>query len=137
MTINGRLVLLVVATGLFVRVWMANERPRVRNRVTTRSQATCWMPPPDPAPRAAAAPARSEEVVVRPAAVATKAASAAEETWTEYDCPIPLPAGIGSGIYRVVDETGRVARLEIDPSRFADQLIGTVASPTDFLMTTH
>jgi len=33
--------------------------------------------------------------------------------WTAATCPIPLPAGIASGAYRVVNATGRVAQLEI------------------------
>jgi hypothetical protein len=64
-----------------------------------------------------------------------KSGSFLEERWTETNCPIPLPAGIGSGIYRVVDDTGRVARLEIAPATTRDPAFG-LAAVSDFLITT-
>jgi len=42
-------------------------------------------------------------------------ASPTEEVWTSSTCPIPLPTGIQCGTYRVVNNAGRVARLEIAP----------------------
>jgi hypothetical protein len=34
-----------------------------------------------------------------------------EEVWTAATCPIELPVGLDAGEFRVVDDTGRVARL--------------------------
>ena len=65
----------------------------------------------------------------------TPATASAEEIWTVGGCPIPLPAGIAAGNYRVVDDTGRVARLEI---AVADRAVVDTNSrevPADFQMT--
>jgi hypothetical protein len=59
-----------------------------------------------------------------------------EETWTEADCPIPLPAGIGGGTYRVVDDTGRVARLEIPSSSAVSFHTGAPVVEPELCMTT-
>jgi hypothetical protein len=136
MTINGRLLLLVVVTGLFVRVWTTNDRARARCKSPARSHVTYRMPPPDPVPRAAATPGPAKEVAVRPVAAAIKSAASLEKTWNASTCPIPLPAGIGSGIYRVVDDTGSVARLEIELALALDQNFSAAAVAPDFLMTT-
>jgi len=129
MSTNGRLLLLVLVTGLFIRVWMVNNRTRLRNLPPARPQVAIRLPPPDPTEAA-----RAREVVVRPVSIVRQPAdtvdeafrspisifripgfspAATEELWTETNCPIPLPAGIGNGTWRVVDDTGRVARLEI------------------------
>jgi hypothetical protein len=150
MNINGRLLLLVVATGLFVRIWMVNNRPRTCS--PTRPHVAIHMPPPDPTPRASA-----NEVVVRPVSIVSEppepaentfstrhsalhtrrfSPAALEETWTESTCPIPLPAGIESGIYRVADNTGRVARLEITaPVATAQDARGPVVESELYLTT--
>ena len=107
MTINGRLLLLVVATGFFVRVWSANDQSRSRSVMRTRSQAAVVCPP-NPTPVTAVIAA-----VHQPVSATTSATGTAEEIWTPVGCPIPLPAGMTVGNYRVVDDTGRVARLEI------------------------
>src|SRR5262245_5433007 len=103
MTINGHLLLLVAATGLFVRVWAANDRAhhlRTGNRVA----------------QFAISPTLVREGERRttywPASTRTRTTSL-EDVWTSDSSPIPLPAGIQSGVYRVASDTGRVARLEI------------------------
>jgi len=136
MTINGRLLLLVVVTGLFVRVWMVNERPRVRGKSPAQACVTVRTPPPDPAPRAAAATAPFAEVAFQPTAPTLKLSPPLEEIWNRHNCPIPLPAGICGGVYRVVDDTGRVARLEIEPSMFVDLFGDAPTATADLLMTT-
>ncbi len=134
MRINGRLLLLLVVTGLFVRVWATNDRARGRSKPPARNHVTYRMPPPDPAPQVGAVSAPVKDVVVRPVVATTKPMSSMEETWTETNSPIPLPTGIGTGIYRVVDDTGRVARLVVAPPAFPTQ--EAVAAAPDFLMTT-
>src|SRR5262249_34387966 len=129
MSTNGRLLLLILVTGLFIRVWMVNNRPRQRILPATRSQVAIRLPPPDPTDAA-----RARDVVFRPVSIVRQSVDPVdeafrspisiiripgfsspgmEETWTEANCPVPLPAGIGNGSWRVVDDTGRVARLEI------------------------
>jgi hypothetical protein len=110
MTINGHLLLLVVATGLFVRVWNANDQSRSRMVMRTQSQ-TAVACPPNPVPVT-----NRTAVVHQPDSVSVTTTAQAEEVWTAANCPIPLPAGITAGNYRVVDDTGRVARLEIAAS---------------------
>ena len=107
MTINGRLLLLVVATGAFVRVWSANDQSRSRPVMRTQSQAAVACPP-NPKPVASGTAAMHQ-----PVSATVSVAVTDEEAWTVADCPIPLPAGITAGSYRVVDDTGRVARLEV------------------------
>jgi hypothetical protein len=110
MTINGRLLLLVVATGVFVRVWSANDQSRSRPVMRTQSQTAVACPPnPEPVTSGTAA-------MYQPVSATVSVAATAEEAWTVADCPIPLPAGITAGSYRVVDDTGRVARIEIGMS---------------------
>jgi hypothetical protein len=104
MTINGHLLLLVVATGLFVRLWSTNDRPRPPVVWRTPSRATSTMPPPQPA-------AADCDVSVHTVARTSESDILHEEVWNDSTCPIPLPAGIDTGEYRVVDDTGRVAKL--------------------------
>ena len=107
MTINGHLLLLVAATGLFVRVWNTNGHAKVSPVKTARIQPAVVCPlQPEPI-------AMSIVVVHQPVSVSTAATGPAEEVWTAANSPIPLPAGIAAGNYRVVDDTGRVARLAI------------------------
>jgi len=107
MTINGHLLLLVLATGVFVRIWNANSHTHF-SPVTHVTRQTGVVSLRGPAPVMSAV-----TVVHQPASVTTVTAAPAEENWTLASCPIPLPAGIAVGTYRVVDDTGRVARLEV------------------------
>jgi hypothetical protein len=111
MMINGRLLLLVVATGLFVRVWTANDRPRPRApfRSPDRISGMVTGPHPDSV-------ARRDSTTTVAVSLTTESARRAEENWTANDCPIPLPVGLAGGSYRVVNDSGRVAHLEVAPS---------------------
>jgi hypothetical protein len=152
MSINGRVLLLVLATGLFIRVWMVNNRARLRNLSPARPQVAIRLPPPDPTPKA-----RARDLVVRPVSIVSQPAdpvdeafrnpisvfcipgfspATLEESWTEANCPIPLPAGIGNGTYRVVDDTGRVARLEIAPPAVVISGADTPVAKPELCMTT-
>lgn len=135
MTINGHLILLVVATGAFVRVWNANDQSRSRSVTRTQTAAVC---PADPEP------ANTEMAVVhQPVAVSVSATATSEQVWTRDNCPIPLPAGITGGSYRVVDDTGCVARLELAAAdaeileEILKEILGTNSRevPADFHMT--
>src|SRR5580765_7012787 len=102
MTINGHLLLLVVATGLFVRIWSTNDQSRPRS-MTRPQTAAAWRLDEESAKPVTA-------VMHQPVSVSVSAKGTAEEIWTRDNCPIPLPAGITGGSYRVVDDTGCVAR---------------------------
>lgn len=126
MTINGRLLLLVVATGLFVRIWSANDQSKSRFVPRTRSQ-TAVASPPDPA-----AIFSGYAVVHQPVSAGATTTGPAEDVWTGANCPIPLPVGISAGNYRVVDDTGRVARLEIAGAEGERIVANTREVPADF-----
>ncbi len=129
MMINGRLLLLVAVTLVYVRVWTANDRPRPSAPSRPRSQFTysAWPPSPGPA---------YPLCEVSSVSVAGPATSPIEEFWTAENCPILLPAGITSGAYRVVDDSGRVARLEIAALSPAENATRPVVQP-EFSMTTN
>jgi hypothetical protein len=130
MIINGRLLLLVVATGLFVRVWTANDRPRPRARLRAPDRISAMLigPHPDSASRRDSTPAVAVSMT-------TQTDRSAGEMWTSGDCPIPLPAGLSAGSYRVVNDSGRVARLEIAPSSETNLNAGTsVANPEFYVL---
>ncbi|HTI50305.1 MAG TPA: hypothetical protein VL475_05120 [Planctomycetaceae bacterium] len=111
MKINGRLLLLVVVLGLFIRVWKTNEHPRTRPAARSRSHSTQTLPshataPPDGATRVTTVVERRQ----------MEDAPVDDERWTATTCPIPLPAGIAPGSYRVVSDSGRVAALTVSIS---------------------
>jgi len=115
MTINGRLLLLVVATGLFVRVWTANSGTHHRNHPRTTGHDALVSSSLGSTSLGPTKDAVARPVVYRPITT-NRPASPSEEVWTSSTCPIPLPSGIQCGTYRVVNNAGRVARLEIAPS---------------------
>lgn len=63
-----------------------------------------------------------------------RAGSAAEEVWTPRTAPVPLPQMLSAGIYRVVDDTGRVARLEV--TQVAAAQPGETAAEPDLCVST-
>lgn len=128
MKINGRLLLLLVVTGLFIRVWTANDRNRSRVLPRTRSQAAANFSHPREWPAGRRGLSGSARVIST-----GHARPAAEEVWTERTCPIPLPSGLAGGPYRVVDDAGRVARLEVSEAGAGSSALQTPA-PTDFVM---
>src|SRR5882762_5142643 len=73
---NGRLLLLVVATGLFIRVWMVNNRARLRNLSPARPQVAIRLPPQDPTPTA-----RERDLVVRPVSIVSQPADPVDEAF--------------------------------------------------------
>lgn len=106
--INGRLLLLFAATGLFAHVWSANDRALDRNRARN---ATSVM-------------------------TVTQQIPVLEEAWTANSCPVPLPGEIEGGAYRVIDDTGRVARLEIAPACTSAAIAGTPPSSPEIYVIT-
>lgn len=129
MIINGRLLLLVAVTALFVQVWSGNSGRHGQSVSKARPALSQNLGPwhsIHPVPRPVIA-AHSVSTTVRHEANS-------EEVWTATNSPIGLPAGIAPGVYRVVDDTGRVARLEIAGGH--DHAAGAQAVTADFHMTT-
>ena len=83
---NGRVFLLIAVTGLFIRIWNERDRGHDLPAATTRRTSVTQALP---------------------------TVSVAEEVWTSTTCPIQIPEHLGVGIYRVVNDLGQVASLEI------------------------
>src|SRR5258708_6575927 len=76
MPITGPLLLLILATGVFVRLWNANSQTQFNPVArTTRQTAVAKLPEPAPVPSAAA-------VVHQPVSVSATSSAPAEENWT-------------------------------------------------------
>jgi len=113
MKINGRLLLLAVVTGLFMRIWSeAGLHREVGTPGTQRtvSAAVSALP-------AAPVPSPVIASLLSKTAPAGDQAGQAEE-WIGRSAPIALPQGLTAGTWRVVDDTGRVARLELPEGQF-------------------
>lgn len=132
MTINGRLLLLVVATGLFVRVWTVNDRA-ARGLNPSRSSRQVVRNDTQVSPATFAVARR---VACRSISSTVLSTPSPEEAWTSTSCPIPLPAGVISGAYRVVNDMGRVARLDIAPSLAPVQNASAPVMAPEFYVTT-
>jgi hypothetical protein len=128
MMINGRLLLLVAVTALFVRVWSGNSGRHGQS--VSRAHPALSQ---NLGPWHAIHPV-SRPVVAAHSVSATTHHDAHEEVWTVTTSPIALPAGMAPGVYRVVDDTGRVARLEIASGH--EHTAGSHVVPADFHMAT-
>ncbi|MSR57980.1 MAG: hypothetical protein EXS05_09930 [Planctomycetaceae bacterium] len=121
MTINGRLLLLAVVIGIFVRLWTPQSAPRLRP--VTRSR-------PGIAQHAPTLVAVVRVVPELPSLEnpATSPSTTVEVHWTSATCPIALPAGIARGHYRVVNAAGQVARLTVSSDRESETTEPPVAT---------
>ncbi|MCY2963686.1 MAG: hypothetical protein NT069_08570 [Planctomycetota bacterium] len=121
MKINGRLLLLAVVTGLFMRLWTSVDRGRVTENAGRSHQsvpaetvvADSQSLQIESAPPVSTVTARGSEVSTVVSEVVSRPVDR-DENWTEQSAPIPLPPALTAGSWRVVDDTGRVARLEIN-----------------------
>jgi hypothetical protein len=116
MKINGRLLLLAVVTGLFMRIWSESGARHGADRVAAVRPTPVAVSLPEPAVESPAGPAEPELKVT--ATVPPPDLSVQHEEWSHHTAPISLPQGLSSGTWRVVDDTGRVARLELPVSHF-------------------
>lgn len=126
MNINGRLLLLAVVIGLFVRAWSTNDGLKRRGLARHRAAAvqTVALRNDRPAVQIVRVPAERDVTEV----------AGHEEHWTVANCPIPLPAGIVPGTYRVIDDQGRVARLTVVAEDMATQSSSQTQVETEFFM---
>ncbi len=131
MKINGRLLLLAVVTGLFMRLWTSVDRGRVTETLSRTHQsvpaetvvADSHSIQTESAPSVSAVTAGEPEVSTVVGEVVSRPLDR-DENWTAQSAPIPLPPALTAGSWRVVDDTGRVARLEIsrpDEASIANQ----------------
>ena len=150
MKINGRFLLLAVATGLFIRLWSNADGGRPRGAATTPpshvvqsgggSTSLLKEPPaggthpatiphgePAPSPPTTSPTSKPVETATAKPVNPTPAAAppgtpvritepGRVEDWTLERSPFRLPA-LSEGTWRVVDDTGRVAVLNIPAGR--------------------
>jgi hypothetical protein len=129
MNINGRLLLLVAVTALFARTWSVNSGRHVDSVSRARPAVSQNL-----GPWHSIHPVRRPVIATQPVSITTQHAVQGEEIWTVETSPIALPDGIAPGLYRVVDDAGRVARLEIAGGQ--QRGAGSHSVPADFHMTT-
>lgn len=110
---NGRLLMLVFATGLFVSVWSVKDKPLQKQTVAPRND-------PETSRRAVDAATIRAVVHTPPAVAEPVAADAMTETpavrdglWNVANCPTSMPPEITAGKYRVVSNQGAVGILEV------------------------
>ena len=116
MKINGRLLLLAVVTGLFMRIWSETGARPGSDRVSVVRPTPVAVSRPLPVVET---PERSAETRVQETcALPSIDPSVQHEEWTLHTAPISLPQGLSAGTWRVVDDTGRVARLELPVGQF-------------------
>ena len=131
MKINGRLLLLAVATGLFIRIWSGGTPPRKRTAgvrrpspvatlIVYRTASGITAHREDPLGELPIRTADDElrfETGHSPDSTGSEPSrSTAEnpvEEWTENDAPIAIPAHLPAGDWRIVDGSGRIARLTV------------------------
>src|SRR5262245_51950115 len=113
MNLNGRLMLLLVVTGLFMRAWggsgrtdraLAHSSRRGTTQAASRAAKTARI-------RRVTVPPRQTPVTVHPVK------STDGEHWTTWNCPVALPSGMIAGTYRVVSDRGRVATIVVPQSK--------------------
>jgi hypothetical protein len=116
MKINGRLLLLAVVTGLFMRIWSETGARHGAERVAVVRPTPVAVASPVPTVESPQSPAESAPPVI--ATLPPIDLSVQHEEWTQQTAPIALPQGLSAGTWRVVDDTGRVARLELPVGEF-------------------
>jgi len=128
MTATGRLMFLLLVTGLFVQVWSEDSRlatERRLARVRHRNAHVVVQPLPDrlPQPRfnitgnSPIEPVQNESLLPKP--------------WRLANCPCPIPANLTAGTYRVVDNVGQVGLLDVTNAELAFFGLPTDATPLD------
>jgi hypothetical protein len=121
MKINGRLLLLAVVTGLFMRIWSETGARHAADQLSKVQPAPVTVSLPISGDESSAHGSPSDSQLT--AALPAFDPSVQPQEWTPATAPILLPQGLSAGTWRVVDDTGRVARLELPVGDFpVDQL---------------
>lgn len=118
MNINGRLLLLAVVAGLFIRIWSGGDHTRNRHLVA-RQQRPALV-------RTVSVLRNAPGITTETVGLGVDAPIVAEspsvdslgtvekaESWTEEAAPIAIPADLVPGTWRIVDDSGRVARITL------------------------
>lgn len=116
MKINGRLLLLAVVTGLFMRIWSETAARPGSDRVSVARPTPVAVSLPLPPVETSKLPEETDRKVS--ATLPSIDPSLQHEEWAPHTAPISLPQGLSAGTWRVVDDTGRVARLELPVGQF-------------------
>jgi hypothetical protein len=128
MTATGRLLFLLVVTGLFVRIWTEDahatqERRLARVRARQSLSVAHRLPESLPQPLfnvTAISPAAKRPIDAVPPAA-----------WSLSTCPLAAPMGITAGTYRVVDNAGQVGLLEVTTDDLAFHSFPADLQPLD------
>jgi len=131
MKINGRLLLILFAVALFIRIWNVNGQKAPRAGLTRNAAAVRT--------RTLAREKKTPSFELRRTADRTLPATGkmafpvgSEELWTAQTVPFRLPEGLAPGTYRAVSDAGRVARLSIEgTARTANSSADFVAISTE------
>lgn len=129
MTATGRLMFLLLVTGLFVQVWsedsrQATERRVARVRAHRAHLVVQRLPDRLPQPRynitanSPIEPAQVESLLPKP--------------WRLANCPCPVPKHLTAGTYRVVDNVGQVGLLDVTNEELAFLGLPTDPPPLNF-----
>lgn len=118
---NGRLLMLMLATGLFMAGWSSGNPPTA---VAHRSHVVGWAVPTNACSQnTESVPGQELPRIDDDKSMTTtqrdvtrsesRTLGSANSVWTAANCPAPLPAGISPGLYRVVSSTGCLGTLEL------------------------
>lgn len=124
---NGRLLMLLLATGLFISAWNSANQPAPASH---SARVVGWTAPASSLPNK-----HSQDNPAHLANVSESAHQAHSSTgfmktvaaiqppgrsndmalpvWTARDCPAPLPEGMAPGRYQVVSSAGKMGTLEL------------------------
>lgn len=128
MTATGRLMLLLLVTGLFVQVWSEDSRQAAERRVarlSTHQPRVVVQRLPDqlPQPR--------YNLIAHSPTGATQTESLLPKAWRLRNCPCPVPTHVTAGTYRVVDNVGQVGLLDVTNEELAFLGLPTDVTPLD------
>ncbi|GAB5444242.1 MAG: hypothetical protein Fues2KO_45910 [Fuerstiella sp.] len=115
---NGRVLLLVMVTGLFMAAWDGDQeamQAALARREAAQHTQIANVPQPEPlrvtTVSHSAKPASAAAVVDQPRPA--EPTNAAATTATVRIVDVPLPAAIAAGSYQAVNQSGRTIRVEI------------------------
>ncbi|MBI5759184.1 MAG: hypothetical protein HZA46_11765 [Planctomycetales bacterium] len=116
MTATGRLMFLLLVTGLFVQVWSEDSRQAAERRVarlrTHKAHVVVQRMP-------ERLPLLRYNIAVNSPIEKAQSESLPPQTWRLASCPCPLPTHLTAGTYRVVDNVGQVGLLDVTNEELA------------------
>jgi hypothetical protein len=128
MTATGRLMFLLLVTGLFVRVWSEDSRLAAERRVARVRDHKAHVVVqilPDRLPQA------RYNITANSPIEPVQVESLLPKPWRLANCPCPVPRHLTAGTYRVVDNLGQVGLLDVTNEELAFLGLPTDANPLD------